>query len=48
MLAYLGLVALTVGGFLVVRYFGADLTTSSPAQVTEHFGAVDSKVKVDV
>src|SRR4051812_27989616 len=47
-LVYLGLVALTVGGFLVVRYFGAELTAAAPTLATGHFGAVDSTVKVDV
>jgi Kef-type K+ transport system membrane component KefB len=48
LLGYLALIALTIGGFLAVRYLGRELVAPPLAQHLEPFGAPPSKVKVDV
>ncbi len=47
-LGYLALIAVTVGGFLVIRHLGHDLTSPSLSPEAEGFGVAPSKAKVDV
>ncbi len=47
-LLYLALIVITVGGFLVVRHLGHDLTARAPLPAGERFGEGPSKVQVDV
>jgi len=47
-LGYVALLAISVGGFFVIRNFGMGLVAPAPAAGTEPFGVVSGGAKVDV